>query len=916
MSTLQQPVPSFEPAAARGQGVRSGPPHHFRAPGTGGPDRAADARDAARLAVINALDGPGAVIVGAAGIGKTTLARESMSRYGGFNVQLRGSTLSAQTPYGALAWLLSDLPQEQLANPVLVVRALESLLIRQADGRRIVMVIDNAEEIDDLGALVTSELCRRGTVALLLICGDLIRCHPEYVRLWTDGSLKRIDLAPLDLLRTAELLAHCAGGPLTTRAQQMLWQQSKGNPLLASLLCRDHIGAGSLVYRRGYWTWAGPLVHSGELPERVETVMRRFTPGERRAVEILSLCRQLPMASVLQLVPAHTVDALEESSVLIINGGHGQPVRLAWHLQPATIAARIPFGRSRDLWSEVTRVVDPRVFTGETAAGLAAWSLSVGMAPDPGTALAAARWSNETGDTAAALRYARAVAAPRPLAAVLEEADALRAEGRHTQAYRALAAADPGDSASEAGDSAEDADESAGKELRLRALTDRALGAARTPVAPDDPAHLLDRAERLLPQDTGARPGPRLAVTLARAELLSLTRRFSDLPATLADDFADPAAPPLGRLWAGIRWGQQCAAAGRFIEAVSLVSQVRARLSAGIHADVRTRELLFHHLFFLLIRCGELGSALELAVGTVEQGNRTGLATPTGTELPIGLVHAFAGRGDAGLKSLQPAVAQLESHDPDGALPLAAAAATYCAQQRLDREPELDLPLPPDSCGRTDPSSVSEVAYFRILASGMNQPAETAAEFHRFATAELAAGDIPNALLGFSASALRGNRSAMQDLALAAAAADGAPAALYGQLAAGLLTHDVTALIRAAEAALKQQNSILGHGAARAARVLGDGSATRALMRQARQLEYEGFRALSPLNSVEYGLAQLGDFERDLALQAAAGETSASLGRRFHLSARTVDWHLGRVFARLHVSGRTDLRNALALASK
>ncbi|WP_170290217.1 MULTISPECIES: LuxR C-terminal-related transcriptional regulator [Arthrobacter] len=855
-----------------------------------------------RRAVIDALDGPGAVILGAAGIGKTTLARESVSRYGGFSVQLRGSTLSAQTPYGALAWLLSDLPQKQLASPVLVVRALETLLVKQAGGRRIILVIDNAEEIDDLGVLVTAELCRRGTAALLLICGDLIRCHQEYIRLWTDGLLKRVDLAPLDLARTGELLAVSAGDPLSSLAQLMLWRHSKGNPLLASLLCRDHIGAGSLIHRRGYWTWAGPLVHSGELPERVETVLRRFTPDERRAVEILALCRQLPAKSVLQLVPAHTIDALEEASVLVIKGGHGQPVRLAWHLQPATIAARIPFGRSRDLWSEVTRIVDPRALSGETAAGLAAWSLSVGVAPDPETAVAAANWANSVGDTDAALRYARAVAEPRPLAAIAEEADALRAEGRHSQAYRLLAAVE------ESG--------SAGVELSLRVLIARALSAARTPGSRDDPDQLLYLAGSLVPEDTGARPGPRVEVTLARAEVLSLNRRFSGMPSSLADDFADPAIPPANRLWAGIRWGQQCAAAGRFSEAVSLVAKIRGRLSAGIHMGTRTRELLFHHLFFLLIRCGELETALDLSLTTAENGESSGLATATGIELPIGLVHAFAGRGDAAIKFLQPAVAQLESQDPDDTLPLAAAAAAYCALQRRESNADAEFPAPQNSGGRTDPSSASEVRYFRILASFFDEPNQAAVEFHRFAVDELATGDIPNALLGFSAAAMRGNRAAMRDLMVTADAADGAPAYLYGQLARGLLTEDVTALILAAEAALKQQNSSLGYGAARAARVLGAGRASRALVRRARQLEYEGFRSLTPVNSVEYGLAQLSDFERDLALRAAAGETSSALGSRFHLSARTVDWHLGRVFARLHVSGRTDLRNALALVSE
>ena len=836
------------------------------------------------------------MILGADGIGKTTLAREALESYGGYNVQLRGSSLSAQTPYGALAWLLSDLPPEALANPVLVVRALESLVVSRAAGRRIVMVIDNAEEIDSLGALVTSELCRRGVVALLLISGDLIRCHQEYLRLWTDGTLKRIDLAPLDLVHTGELLAESAGAPLTSRAQLMLWRQSKGNPLLASLLVRDSIAGKALVRRRGYWTWAGPLVHSGELPERVETVLRRFTHGERRAVEILALCRELPLNIVLQLVPAHTVDALEESAVLTISGGHSQPVRLAWHLQPAAVAARIPFGRSRDLWSEVSRVIDPAGMTGATADGLAAWSLSVGIPPQEDTALAAARWANETGNTGAAIRYARSVAAPRPLAVVLEEAEALRAEGRHSQARRILAGTDISN-----GDAAE---------LRLRALTRRAASAARSPESPDDPGQLLKAAERLLPTDSDARPGPRLELTLASAEHLSVAGRFAELPTSLADDFADPAAPSDLRLWAGIRCAQQHAAAGRFVEAEALVTQIRTRLSAGMTLGVRTREQIFHQLFFLLVQCGDLGAALTLTHAAAQPDGGSGLATPTGEELPAGLVHAYAGRADAALKALCPALAQLESHDPEGMLALAEAAAAFCTL--LTREPGLAAELPPplEASAGTDPGTEPAVRYFRLQASP-GSPAAAAADLHQFGADALRAGNVPFALLGFSAAALRGHRAAMQDLAGTAAAADGPPALMYGQLATGLLNNDVPALIRAAEAALGRRNSLLGHDAARAARRLGDG-ANRSLMRRARQLEYESFRSLSPLNGVAHGLAQLGDFERVLALQAAAGETSAALGLRFHLSARTVDWHLGRVFARLHVSGRTDLRNVLS----
>ena len=413
MSTLQHSGPFHESLISPPQLVPFQIPVRVPARGRSGKPRPDDPRDAARAAVLAALDESGAVILGPAGIGKTTLVREVVGLCGhASTVHLRGSTVSARTPYGALAWLLSDLPPAELASPVLVLRALEAQLIREAAGRRIIIVIDNAEMVDDLTVLVTAELCRRGTAALLLACGDLIRCHREYVRLWTDGALRRVDLGALDVHQTGELLAAAAGAPLTTLAQQMLWQHSRGNPLLALLLCRDHLATGSLVRRRGYWTWGGPLIHSGELPERVESLLRRFTEEERRAVEILALCRELPLEILLSLVPARIVDSLEESSLITINGGRGQPVRLAWNLQPGTIAARIPYGRSRDHWSEVSLTAAPQGLSGAAAAGLAAWSLSVGIALEPGVALAAAHWSNQTGDTGEALRFSRAGASP------------------------------------------------------------------------------------------------------------------------------------------------------------------------------------------------------------------------------------------------------------------------------------------------------------------------------------------------------------------------------------------------------------------------------------------------------------------------------------------------------------------------
>ena len=907
MSLLRQPCPPTDNTALPYPPSSAASPINALPEGT--PARPArTARDAARSAVLAALDGQGAVILGGPGIGKTTLAREAVNCIsGGTAVHLRGSTVSAQTPYGALAWLLSDLSAAELASPVLVLRALESKLLRQAAGRRIILVVDNAEDIDDLAALVTTQLCRRGTASLLLVAGDLIRCHREYVRLWTDGVLRRVDLSPLDVQQTGELLADTAGGTLTALAQRVLWERSRGNPLVATLMCRDQIAAGSLVRRRGFWAWAGPLSHAGELPERIETMLRRFSAEERRAVEILALSRELPLNIVLQLVNARTLDALEESSMVTVSAGLEQSVRLARHLQAPAMAARIPFGRSSELWSELSRVVDTRNLKGSAAAGLAEWSLTCGVVLEPWVALPAAEWANQTGDTGAALRFAQALPAHgRPPALILVEADALRADGQHARAHRVLTAAS----------GAFAAGKGVSEELALRYLTARAVTAAISQTG-EDPWALLDQADQILAADSGARPGPPLLVNLARAELLALEGRLNELPVSLRDDFSDPAAPPVLQLWAGIRLAQQEAAAGRFAEALTLVSAVCSRLRTGVSAGERTRELLFLQLFFLLVRCGELGEALTLTRSAASPGSASGLRLSTGAEFPTGLVHAYAGRGPAALESLRPALAQLECRDPDGLLPLAQAAAAYAESLTAEQ----------DSAGTgqaagaqylSDPMIGSAAQYFRILSSGEDglRAGETSAALSSYAQLSLAAGHVPEGLLGLAGAALRGDPGAAADLGAAAAAATGTPASIYSALSVGLLHNRTASLIAASRAALRQQNARLAHTAAQRARLLAADGGSRAEFRRARHLEYQCFRLLSPENSVERALTRLGDFERELALRAAAGETSMALGEHFHLSARTVDWHLGRVFGLLHVSGRGDLRDVLSAAQR
>lgn len=851
--------------------------------------------------------GNGALVLGPPGIGKTALVREACAQSSElYLVNLRGTAANSNVPYEALAWLLSDLPAEVTGHPMMVVRGLRELLTQAAEGRRIVMVLDNADDIDDLSMLVAAQLCRQQVLTLLVTATDLVGCGDEFLHLWSEGILRRIDLGPLDLAGTAELVSRTAGGTVSSLAIRQLWLQARGNPLLTILLCRDQIRAGTLFLRCGVWVWAGPVSYTGELAERVEAEVRRFDPEQRRVLELLALAGELRLPVLFELADAAAVEALEEQGKLSIGAGPEPAAVLKSTLVADVVAQLVPPGKSQALLDEVRTKVAPERLTERGAGALGRWHLACGEEPGPALALRAAAWAAHTGSHDLVLRLAEAVDDEhRPPELLLEQVRALRRTGKHQQAWRVLERARAVDTCAPA--------------TQVLLLIERAFLHQRLPAGQGTPEDSLACAQALLDAARSAEgngAGDALSAVaaellLARAETAVAAGRPDAVPGAVAGLQEDPAAAADVRLRAGTVLAQVYAHRGQFAAALAVAAHCASSEMTAV--SVPAREDAFTRLLLVHLLAGNLHTGLRLVEKAAEEeaGFGPGLRPREGAELSTGLVHARAGRADAGLKNLLPAVAQLEASDPEGLLPLAAAAVAYLHTLRDEPAAAADFlgkPLPP---GMPFPVR-QETRFFRSLAAGGRFSQANLARAMVLA-AEEAAGTAAGAdlLRCLGVAALAGDGRVVDRLAAAAAAATGEPARHYSHLAAGLAADSGRELLHAAETALGLGNYRLGHEAAQAASAAAQRHHDRALQRAARTVENECFRMLSEANSVEQGLLLLSNFERDLVLQAAAGHSSTVLGRTFHLSPRTVDWHLGRIFAKLHVSGRAELRTLL-----
>ena len=201
-----------------------------------------------------ALSDPGSsgiVICGAAGVGKSRIAREALesaASRGCVTHWAVGTSCARTLPLGAFtAWARSD-----GTDTVQLVRGVIESLTAAAPGTTVVVGVDDVHLLDDLSTFVVHQIVQRSAAKVVLTVRDGEPIPTGTQELWKAGQFDRLDLQPLPPDETTTLLSATLGGSMDSHAAGRLWELARGNVLYLRHIVEQEVADGRLKKLHGY----------------------------------------------------------------------------------------------------------------------------------------------------------------------------------------------------------------------------------------------------------------------------------------------------------------------------------------------------------------------------------------------------------------------------------------------------------------------------------------------------------------------------------------------------------------------------------------------------------------------------------------------------------------------------------------
>ncbi|MDT5286683.1 MAG: hypothetical protein QOF88_1572 [Mycobacterium sp.] len=355
-------------------------------------------------------DVAGIVVFGAAGVGKSRIAREALSAAVSRGCEGRWAvgTSSARTlPLGAFtAW-----EQSGVTDTVQLVRGVIEALTAAPAGTTVVVCVDDVHLLDDLSTFVVEQIMQRGAAKLVLTVRDGEPIPTAVQEIWRDGQFGRLDLQPLSLDEATTLLSATLDGSVDPDAAARLWTLTRGNALYLRNIVEQEVAGGRLEVLDEHWRWSGDPIVAPGLVELIESRIGDLPAPVADVIDALAVGEPIGLAALTRITdPASVEEADTRGLIMLEPAVGGVEVRVAHPLYGEVRRKRagpIRLRRLRGLVATELATSDDRDDVG-VVVRRAALSLDSDLTPDADLLVRAAHGAVWLADLPLADRLAQA----------------------------------------------------------------------------------------------------------------------------------------------------------------------------------------------------------------------------------------------------------------------------------------------------------------------------------------------------------------------------------------------------------------------------------------------------------------------------------------------------------------------------
>jgi DNA-binding CsgD family transcriptional regulator len=271
----------------------------------------------------------GMVICGAAGVGKSRLAREALdsaAARGHVTHWAVGTTCARTLPLGAFtAWARSD-----GVDTVQLVHGVIESLTAATRGTTAVVGVDDVHLLDDLSTFVLHQIVQRRAAKVVLTVRDGEPIPVGTQELWKAGQFERLDLQPLSPDATTTLLSATLGGSMDSHAASRLWEMTRGNVLYLRHIVDQEVTDGRLKKLHGFWQWIGDPIMACGLVELIETRIGALPAATETVIDTLAIGEPIKLTALQHIVSPDAVEEADTHGLITLDDVDGSiEVRIA-----------------------------------------------------------------------------------------------------------------------------------------------------------------------------------------------------------------------------------------------------------------------------------------------------------------------------------------------------------------------------------------------------------------------------------------------------------------------------------------------------------------------------------------------------------------------------------------------------------